>query len=352
MCNIYNSHVNSWQKKTDHWNKKENNLENYSRRNNIVIRGIPENNIESNAECEGKARNFFRNELQLNEETVRKMHFVRVHRMGLFQRKNNHVKVLSRPIIVRFKDYADKSMVWAARNKIRTDSLYISENFSAETEFRRRKLYIIYKHAKSLEQYKQKISLNGDILIIDGVRYTVDNLHDLPDDLSPRQFCEKSNKNYLIFGGMVSEYSPFSNWYPCDIKDNGYTFRNLEQVYQYRKAVHCDDRATALKLQYTTNPRTAKELGSKVSGLDGTDWEKKKSDIMLELVKTKFSNPELKAELLKTGKMKLVESGTDRFYASGLPFTSKDMYTPAKWTGKNRLGNILCDVRTYFEAQS
>ena len=34
------------------------NLENYSRRNNVVIRGISENSSESNVECEVKTRNF------------------------------------------------------------------------------------------------------------------------------------------------------------------------------------------------------------------------------------------------------------------------------------------------------
>ena len=74
--------------------------------------------------------------------------------------------------------------------------------------------------------------------------------------------------------------------------------------------------------------------------MDGTDWEKKKSDVMLQLVKIKFSDPELMAELLKTGNMKLVEAGTDRCYASGFPFTSKDIYIPGKWTGKNRCCNL------------
>ena len=65
--------------------------------------------------------------------------------MGGFQKNAHH----SRPIIIRFQDYADKSTVWAARNKISDSSLFISENLSAETEFNRKKLYIIYKYAVS-----------------------------------------------------------------------------------------------------------------------------------------------------------------------------------------------------------
>ena len=128
---------------------------------------------------------------------------------------------------------------------------------------------------QSLEKYKTKISITGDTLIIDSIRYTVDNLNELPADLSPRHFCEKSSGSFLAFGGIVSEFSPFSNWYPCDIQSDGHTFRSLEQAYQFRKAVYCGDKSSAVKLQHTTDPRRAKEIGSKISGLVKTDWEKK-----------------------------------------------------------------------------
>ena len=50
---------------------------------------------------------------------------------------------------------------------------------------------------------------------------------------------------------------------------------------------------------------------------------------MMDLVNVKLSDPLLKVELLYTCR------GTDRYYATGLPFTSKDMYSPKKWTGLN-----------------
>ena len=62
-----------------------------------------------------------------------------------------------------------------------------------------KKIYIIYKYAKSLEKYKTKISLTGETLIIDSIRYTVDNLNKLPADLSPRHFCEKSSGIFFWF---------------------------------------------------------------------------------------------------------------------------------------------------------
>lgn len=329
--------------------QRTNKLENYSRRNNVVIKGIAEPQHETKQDCEDKIRHFLTTQLKLNEDTVRNMKFVRVHRLGSYQKGRFIGTKPNRPIIVRFRDYADKSMVWAARSNISNDSLFISENFSAETEYNRKKLYIIYKYAKSLEKYKMKISLNGDNLIIDSVYYTVDNLCDLPADLSPRLFCEKSDDKYLIFGGIISEHSPFSNWYPCEINYKDHPFKNIEQAYQYAKAIHCDDAAIAGKLLFTTNPYLAKNLGSKVSGLQLTDWDQKKMEVMMELVKIKFEDPGLRNILIKTDNKHLVESGADKHYAAGLPFTSKDIYIQNKWTGQNKLGAILCDVRKYIK---
>ena len=139
-------------------------------------------------------------------------------------------------------------------------------------------------------------------LIMDSIRYTVDNLNELPDDLSPRHFCEKSSGSCFVFGRIVSEFGFLSNWYPCEIHSDDRPFRSLEQAYQFHKAVYCGE-ASALKLQHTTDPRSAKDLGEKICGLDNTDWEKERSDVMLELVKVKFSDPVIKAELLKPGNL-------------------------------------------------
>ena len=180
-----------------------NNLENYSRRNNIVVRGIAEQKGESKSDCELKARHFLKNNLNIDENTVKDMKFVRCHRIGRFDpRKQNRFVQQKRPLIIRFCNYSDKSLVWNARNQIKDDHIFMSENFSFDTEYRRKKLYAIYKKAKTVEKYKMKCSMSGDVLILDSVRYTVNDLLDLPEELKPRQFSERSNDEYLVFGGI------------------------------------------------------------------------------------------------------------------------------------------------------
>ena len=145
----------------------------------------------------------------------------------------------------------------------------------------------------------------------------------------------------------LEAYNPFSNWRSCLVRYKGHTFRSVEQAYQYAKAVHVNDTSSALKLRYTTDPRRAKDIGSKVTGLGDSNWDIVKFDVMKELVEIKFTNNrDLQEELLKTGNKILAESGFDQLYAIGLPITHKDIFNKEKWSGKNKLGQILCKVRS------
>ena len=91
-------------------------------------------------------------------------------------------------------------MVWGAKSQINDANISVSENFSTDTEYKRNQLYMIYKKAKSIDKYKQKVYLAGDVLIVEGVRYTVDDLHNLPGELNPCLFSERINDDFHAFG--------------------------------------------------------------------------------------------------------------------------------------------------------
>ena len=88
-----------------------NNLDNYSRRSNVVIRGITKPQRESNADCVKAARDFFKNQLNLTDDIVEAMNFERCHRLG-------NRAGYRRPVIVRFSNYKDKTIVWDAKLKL------------------------------------------------------------------------------------------------------------------------------------------------------------------------------------------------------------------------------------------
>ena len=327
--------------------QQSNNNENYSRRKNIVMRGISEKDNETNINCEDEARKFMCEKLNLNKDTVAAMDIVRCHRMGgLDGKRRGGRHEQKRPLIVRFNNFKDKSVVWEKRFELAGSEYSLSENYSRATEFNRQKLYAIFKKAKNLENYKKKVFLNGDVLVIDGERYTVDNMHTVPRELHPRQFSEKKNDTHLLFGGIHSVYNPLSNWYPCKIKFNDHEFDSSEQAYQWAKADYCQDGTAAEKLLYTTSPREAKDLGLTVTGLKESDWDKKKNSVMEQILKIKFKdNMDLQKHLLDTENIQLAEAGRDTHWAVGLTITRDDLFDTKKWKGHNWLGKLLTCVR-------
>ena len=95
--------------------QQSNKNENYSRRKNIVRRGITEKDNEINVICKEEARKFICEKLNLSKETVSTMDFVRCHRMGGLDGKRRGRHEQKRPLIVRFNNSKDKSVVGKKR---------------------------------------------------------------------------------------------------------------------------------------------------------------------------------------------------------------------------------------------
>ena len=239
--------------------QKLNNLENYSRRDNLVIRGIAETKDEV---CETVIKNFCRDKLKLDSEFIDSVRIVRCHRLG----EGQHGKPKwIRPIIVRFYNFGDRQQVWSARSKLAGTPYSVSENFTGETEYNRKKLHPIFKAAKKMQKYEKKVYMYEDTLIINNIRYSVNDLDNLPDDVHPKKFCTKSNDTTEVFGGILSEHSTLINWSPSQIEYNSNVYVNLEQAYMHIKALENGDKLAARKIRYTKVPREIKRIGSKLA---------------------------------------------------------------------------------------
>ena len=282
-----------------------NHLDNYSRRNNLVIGGIRED--EGAEQCDQLVRTFFIEKLKLSSDDVRAIKFVRCHRLGRHQ--GQHIPARPRSIIVRFCEFSDRQAVWSERRNLEDHTLSMNENFCSDTEFHRRKLYPIFRKAKSIEQYRGKVSLYEDTLYVNNKPYTVDNLDDLPDNLHPKHMCEKSSEDCFVFGGMYSEYSVHSNWARSLFSFKEKEFVCIEQGYMYHKAVVNEDPTAARKIRDTTNPREIKRLGSAIIVKSKEQWDNVKGNLMLELVHAKYSqNTDMKKMLLDTRNKKMGET--------------------------------------------
>ena len=97
---------------------KMNEMENYSRRENLILDGIPEQNGEN---CGNLCK-----ELRKCLAITQNIEVVRAHRLGgnMDKRKGN------RPMIIRFRFYEDKELVLRNRSKLRNSGIFLNDGFS------------------------------------------------------------------------------------------------------------------------------------------------------------------------------------------------------------------------------
>ena len=325
--------------------QKLNHLENYSRRDNLVIRGIAETKDEV---CETIVKNFCKDKMKLDSVFIDSIKIVRCHRLG--ERQHGKPKWI-RPIIVRFYNFGDRQQVWGARSKLAGTPYGVTENFTGETEYNRKRLYPIFKAAKKMQKYEKKVYMYEDTLILNNIRYTVKDLDNLPEDVHPKKFCSKRNDTTEVFGGILSEHSTLSNWSPSQIQYKNNVYVNLEQAYMHIKALENGDNAAAQKIQYTKDPREIKRVGSKLAVYDNEKWNTIRHGVMHDLVKAKFmQNDDMARELIQTGNRKLGETGKGSDYAIGVTFTHPNVLDPTVWTSASELGKTLEAVRDELQA--
>ncbi|XP_048243168.1 uncharacterized protein LOC125376028 [Haliotis rufescens] len=149
---------------------KTGDLENRSRRDNIVVYGIPETQggeRETWGECEEAVREVLSDKLEIEDaDRDEKVGIERAHRLG--RRKEGGKP---RPIIVKLTRNKSKSEILRqARSKLKHSQVNISEDFSFPVREKRRKL--IPHLVKAREEGKEAF-IRFDKLVINSTPYEV-----------------------------------------------------------------------------------------------------------------------------------------------------------------------------------
>ena len=281
----------------------------------------------------GKVYKFFTDSLKITDSG--KIAFQRCHRMG------PKMDSKGRDIIVRFQSFGDREMVWGKRKSLKGTSFILKEDFPREIEAWRSRLYPILKAAWNDHQ---KATLIVDKLIIEGRRYDINSLQNLPENLQPVNLSTKITDSMILFHGKDSF---LSNFYDAPFELDGIKYTGSEQYYQYSKAKHSGNDMIAAEILATPNPVEQMKLGRSLKP-ETDQWNNTLSESIMEAgIKAKFQqNPSLRQKLLKTGNRELVECNRhDIYWSNGLSLYNEDAPDKNKWVGKNILGNILTNVR-------
>lgn len=132
-------------------------------------------------------------------------------------------------------------------------------------------------------------------------------------------------------------YNFLSNFYTYPFIYKGVQYLTLEHAFQAAKTNHPQEKHN---IATANSPGMAKKLGRMCNLRE--DWQEVKDDIMLDLLRIKFSPQALAFLLLRTGDRELVEGNTwgDRYWGQ----------CPLGF-GENRLGKLLMQVRVELKAQ-
>lgn len=133
-------------------------LEDRSRRNNLMITGVQEVKGETWEETETKMVEAIENKLKI---TLRHGDVERAHRVG------RAFKDKDRPIIARFSNFKTKETVITAARQRKVEGLYVNEDYSKETRDERRELVKLMKQKKvtgitAFVRYKKLIVRNTE----------------------------------------------------------------------------------------------------------------------------------------------------------------------------------------------
>ena len=139
---------------------------------------------------------------------------------------------------------------------------------------------------------------------------------------------------HLAIEYFDKEYRFLSNFYePSPVELDGVEYPSVEAAYQAAKTLNHHERWDFTLM----SPGQAKKAGKKLDLRP--DWDQVKEDVMLGLLRQKFSEDPLRQQLLDTGDEELIEGNWWHDVWWGV----------CNGVGKNRLGILLMQVRSELQ---
>ena len=247
-----------------------------------------------------------------------------------------------RPILVTFQRQEDKEILMSGKSNL-PPGLYVNHEYPPYIKRNRDRLRPILRLAKNSQKYKDKCRLENDILVLDGNRYTIDDIATLPEEVAAYKSAQKVDDNSLAFHG---EFSPFSNFHKSPFIWKQVNFHCAEQFIQYQKAVTANDTIVVEEVLKCGTALEAKKLGYRIKGFNMQKWSTEGYDICHEGIKSKFvQNPLLLQMLKATGKKVIVEASTDKLWGTGVVLRDNQVLNPNRWHNVGWMSSILMDIR-------
>ena len=312
--------------------------------NNIIITGIQEGPFEPYHTTKHRVHEMIAITIDSGDKhadlgTAKKVEITGCSRVGKYRHNR------ARPISVTFKLRDDKELFLSCKRKLPA-GVYANEEYPIHIKRTCDRLLPILRLAKSLPEYREKSRLDGDSLLINGTRYTIDDLDILPPDIATYKAAEKTNETHIVFSG---ELSPYSNFHPCSFVIDDQTYHSSEQYIQYQKALTFGDSYVANKILNTDTAIECKRLSYQINGVDVEHWGNEGYNICYEGIKQKFlQNEDLLSKLKSTTPKILAEAMPDRLWGTGVGLCDKNALETNNWTSPGWLSKMLLNIHSDY----
>ena len=219
-----------------------------------------------------------------------------------------------RPISVRFIHKKDVDLILANKKKL-GEGIFVDRQYSDETESERKRLRPILTAARKIKEYRGRCKMEGTDLVIQGKRYSWNNLHDLPQNISTHAVSSwQDSQHYGFFG----ELNPLSNFHPAPFKYKGIACTCSEQFIQACKASFSGDTEVLEQIMQASTPLECKNLGNTVKDCDLKKWNQEASELCYPGLLKKF--------MLQMWRTEGVSAGVQRIYKRFSKFVYVDVW--------------------------
>ena len=133
-------------------------------------------------------------ERQVNSAVAQNTEITYCTRIGRYRPRS------CRPISVTFQCQEDKEILMSGKSNL-LPGLYVNHEYPPYIKRNRDRLRPILRLAKNSQKYKNKCRLENDILVLDGNRYTIDDIATLPEEVAAYKSAQKVNDSRLAFHG-------------------------------------------------------------------------------------------------------------------------------------------------------
>ena len=160
--------------------------------------------------------------------------------------------------------------------------------------------------------------MEEDKLVIRGRTYTVENLHQLPEELNCFKVTSKEDEHCLgFFGGL----NPLSNFHTASFTVGEIEYISSEEFIQAKKVEFFKDRNAYDRIMGSATSLECKKNSRLIRGFDRSRWEGVAKQVCYPGIKAKLQqNTDLLNTLLyKTGQKKIVESTNDKLWGTESP---------------------------------